>query len=165
MRRTRRTAAIALRKGAPRDLDALVALENDLFTTDRMSRRSLRHALRSPHAALLVADIGGHLAGYALVMFRSGSAVARLYSIGVTRKVSGRGVGSRLLAAAEAAALRRGCGALRLEVQESNRRAAGWYRRSGYSYLARHPAYYEDGSAALRLEKPFGRKHRTRGRS
>ena len=38
------------------DLEAMLALENRVFASDRMSRRSVRHFLSSPNAAVLVAE-------------------------------------------------------------------------------------------------------------
>ena len=75
------SAAAKLRNGRLRDLDALVALENAVFTTDILSRRSFRHFLTAPSAALLVAEAAGTLAGYALVLYPPRSKLARLYSI------------------------------------------------------------------------------------
>jgi [ribosomal protein S18]-alanine N-acetyltransferase len=142
-----------LRHGERADLDALLKLEQDAFATDRMSRRSFRHFMASPSAALIVAEHDGQLAGYALVLFRPPSAVSRLYSIAVTKAHAGQGVGNKLLAAGEAAALRRGCAVMRLEVHEANAPAINRYRRSGYCMFGRRLDYYQDHGVALRFEK------------
>jgi ribosomal protein S18 acetylase RimI-like enzyme len=147
------TPAVRLRRAQAADLDALDALEHRVFATDHLSRRSLRHFLRSPTAAVMVAEHDGDLAGTAIVLFRPRSAVARLYSIAVAPHKGGRGVGPMLLAAAEAEAVERGCGAIRLEVHESNAAAISRYRKSGYREFGRHGRYYEDGGDALRFEK------------
>jgi ribosomal protein S18 acetylase RimI-like enzyme len=141
------------RPGVPADLDALRALERAAFTSDHLSRRSFRHFMASPHAALIVAEAGSRLAGYALVLFRPRSAIARLYSIAVAPAHAGRGVGPTLLAAAEATALRRDCASLRLEVHEANAAAIKRYRTSGYRLFGRHLDYYDDRGNALRFEK------------
>ena len=72
--------------------------------------------LKSPSADVIVAQDDTGLAGNAIVLFRPRSLIARLYSIAVAPAMGGRGVGAMLLAAAEAAALARGCRAIRLEV-------------------------------------------------
>jgi ribosomal protein S18 acetylase RimI-like enzyme len=149
------TPAVRLRQAEEADLDALDALEHRVFATDHLSRRSLRHFLRSPAAAVIVAEHDGDLAGTAIVLFRPRSSVARLYSIAVAPHLGGRGVGPMLLAAAEAAAVERGCGAIRLEVHETNAAAISRYRKSGYRQFGRHARYYEDGGDALRFEKPL----------
>ena len=154
---SKRKAGTHLRRGRLADLDDLTALENTVFTTDRMSRRSFRHVLTSPAATLIVAERAGALAGYALVLFRAGSKAGRLYSIAVAPHLGKRGIGTALLAAAEAAARARRCVAIRLEVHDHNSRAIARYEKSGYRLFGRHRAYYEDGGDALRFEKPLGR--------
>jgi ribosomal protein S18 acetylase RimI-like enzyme len=138
------------------DLDALVDLEALVFAADRISRRGFRRFLASANAGLLVAEHAGRLAGYALVLFRRDSMTARLYSIAVAPDLAGQGVGGRLLAAAEAAAVERRCPRMRLEVHVANAAAIARYRRSGYREFGRYAAYYGDGGDALRLEKRLG---------
>jgi [ribosomal protein S18]-alanine N-acetyltransferase len=134
---------VRVRVAKARDLDALAELEQRVFATDRLSRRSLRHFLQSPTAALVVAaGEGGHLAGTAIVLFRPRSALARLYSIAVAPAMSGRGVASLLLAKAETIARRRGCVAMRLEVHVKNHVAIARYRKEGYQEFGRLRCYY-----------------------
>lgn len=144
---------VVVRKAEPADLEGMLAIEERVFSTDLISRRALRRFLVSPHAAVIAADLGGRLAGYAIVLFRTGTAVARLYSIAVAPECGGRGVGTALLEAAEAAALDRGCLFMRLEVNEANKGAIARYRKLGYRQFGRYERYYEDGSPALRFEK------------
>src|SRR4051794_36430766 len=146
---------VRVRAAEPRDLDALVALEQQVFDTDQLSRRSLRRFLGVPSAELLVAEGRGGLAGTAIVLFRPRSAVARLYSIAVAPHMGGRGVASILLRAAEDCALRRRCGSIQLEVHETNAAAISRYQKSGYREFGRRSRYYEDGGDALRFEKPL----------
>jgi ribosomal-protein-alanine N-acetyltransferase len=142
-----------IRRSRPADLDALWNLENHVFATDRMSRRSLRRLLASPSAVILVAQAGSALAGSAVVLFRANSRIARLYSVAVAPAHGGRGIASALIAAAEKAARGRRCRSLRLEVRESNRAAIGVYRKAGFHQFGRHHRYYEDRGHALRFAK------------
>src|SRR5438067_100632 len=48
---------ICVRPAQPDDLVALLGLEDRAFTTDRMSRRSMRRFLSSPHAQVNVAEL------------------------------------------------------------------------------------------------------------
>jgi [ribosomal protein S18]-alanine N-acetyltransferase len=136
-------------------LDALMQLEHRVFATDRLSRRSLRHLLASSSAEVLVAEEAGRFAGTAIVLFRAGSALARLYSLAVAPHMTGRGIASLLLHAVENHARGRKCLAIRLEVHQSNHPAISRYRKSGYREFGTYPAYYEDGGDALRFEKPI----------
>jgi ribosomal protein S18 acetylase RimI-like enzyme len=146
-------AEIRVRKAERADLDALTDLEQRVFATDRLSRRSLRRFLHSPTAEVIVAEDAGRLAGTAIVLFRPRSLIARLYSLSVAPQMGGRGAGPMLLAAAEAAAFARDCRAIRLEVHVTNHAAIARYRKSGYREVGRIRRYYEDGGDALRFEK------------
>jgi ribosomal protein S18 acetylase RimI-like enzyme len=156
----RKVTRIRVRRARRGDLDSLIELEQRVFATDRMSRNALRRLLGSRSARVMVAEIGGRMAGAAVVLFRTGSSVARLYSIGVAPPMCGKGAAVALLAAAERAALRRKCRCIRLEVHVRNRAAIARYRKSGYRQFDRSRSYYEDGGDALRFEKPL----RLRGR-
>lgn len=146
---------VPIRPATEADLAALVALEQQAFRGDRMSRAQYRRHLRSAGASVLVATAAGDLLGSALVFFRRGSTLARLYSIATAPAARGRGLGARLLAAAEAAARARGCRALRLEVRVDNPAAIGLYERAGYRRIGAYAGYYDDGADAWRYEKPL----------
>lgn len=146
---------MAIRKAKLSDLEALVAIEARCFTSDRLSRRSLRYFLAAPNAATVVAIFKGIVAGYALVSFRKGSKIARLYSIAIDPDFRGRKLGLRLLKAAEQMARLRRARAMRLEVRGRNRPAIALYEREGYRCFGRIADYYEDGATALRYEKPL----------
>jgi ribosomal protein S18 acetylase RimI-like enzyme len=165
--RSARKKSLPIRvRGARRaDLDALLELEQRIFATDRMSRASLRRLLASSTARVIVAEVGGHLVGAAVVLFRSYAAVARLYSIAVAPQMSGKGVAVALLVAAERAALSRKCRCMRLEVHHCNAAAIARYGKSGYRQFGRYGAYYEDGGDALRFEKPLGASRARESRS
>ena len=144
-----------IRDAAPADLDAVEALETRVFDADELSRRSLRYYIGAPTARFLVLEQAGAVIGDAIVAFRRGARVARLYSVAVHPDHAGHGHGRRLLAACERAAAERGAATLRLEVRADNAPAIALYDRSGYAEFGRYDDYYEDGTAALRFEKPI----------
>ena len=146
-------ATPTLRPATASDIDALVRLEDASFETDRISRRSFRNLIDARTAACLVAEIDGRLAGYAMLLFRQGTALARLYSIAVDKAFRGHKLGAVLLAAAEQAAFARDRIMLRLEVREDNQAAIALYRASGYRQFGRYLDYYEDHADAIRFEK------------
>jgi ribosomal-protein-alanine N-acetyltransferase len=153
---------IRVRTAKRADLDALIELEQRIFATDRLSRQSLRRLLGSSSTRVIVAEVGGRLAGAAVVLFRARAKVARLYSIGVAPPMSGRGIAVRLLAAAERAATARRCRSMRLEVHHKNAAAIARYRKSGYRQFGSHACYYEDGGDALRFEKSLAARQQPR---
>jgi [ribosomal protein S18]-alanine N-acetyltransferase len=145
--------SVSVRRSRPTDLDQLSDLENRVFAVNRMSRRSLRWLLASPSAEILVAEAQADFAGAAVVLFRANSKIARLYSLAVVPRLTGRGIGSALVAAVEKAARSRKCQFVRLEVHEKNHGAIVCYRKAGYQQFDRHHEYYEDKGHALRFEK------------
>jgi len=122
--KSRNRSIASIRRGRAADLNDLVELETQVFASDRMSRRSLRHFLAARSATVLVAP-----------------------------QSAGLGLGPSLLAACEQAARARGRQTLRLEVHENNHRAISRYRKAGYRQFGCHAAYYADEGDALRFEK------------
>jgi len=143
------------RNATLQDLPELMRLEGLGFTSDHLSRRSLRRLIQVQSALCLVVEghDAGALLGYGLWLFRSGSSQARLYSLVVDARSQGQGVGRSLLHAGESASRQRGCDRIRLEVNVANNTAIGLYRRLGFAEAGLRPGYYEDGSDALRMVK------------
>ena len=144
---------VVVRAGTRFDIDALLQLEETCFSSDRLSRRSFMRFVSKGAHNLLVADEAGSLLGYVLVLFRSGTSLARIYSIAVSPVARGKGVASQLLEQAEAIAARRYCLFIRLEVASGNTAALELYRKFGYKPFAHIKQYYEDGADAEQLEK------------
>ncbi|WP_082652591.1 GNAT family N-acetyltransferase/peptidase C39 family protein [Aureimonas sp. AU12] len=150
----------AIRPATLDDVDALVALECASFDADRISRRSFRNLLQSRSALVLVAaNAEGALAGYCAILFRAGTALARLYSIAVSRETAGRGLGRALLRRAEREAFERDRIGLRLEVREDNARAIQLYESEQYRPIGRYLDYYADHTTAIRFEKTLRGEH------
>lgn len=151
------SASVRVRRAESSDLDDLVTLEERTFDSDRLSRAQYRRHLDSDSAQVLVASANHRrFLGTAVLFFRKGSGVARLYSLATQPEARGKGVGSALLDAAVQLAGRRGCRALRLEVRTDNLVAIGLYERLGFRRIGRYQRYYEDGADAWRYEKAMG---------
>ena len=146
-------SAVQYRPAVSDDLEPLVALENACFDADKISRRSFRQFLRSPTAQCIVATDGDTLAGYVLILYREGTALARLYSIAVDGRFRGRDIGLELLKRAETAAFDAGRFVMRLEVREDNKQAIRLYKAHGYRQFGTHENYYDDHATALRFER------------
>ncbi|WP_244574681.1 GNAT family N-acetyltransferase [Cohaesibacter sp. ES.047] len=117
-----------------------------------MSRRSFKSFIKTDSSRLLVAvDDHDQLLGYAAVLLRLGSSVARIYSLAVEPEARGRGIGAQLIGGAEAIARENGCSSLSLEVRKDNERAISLYQKHGFEREAELVAYYEDGADGVRL--------------
>lgn len=156
MTRSPAPAAVHVRRAAPSDLDDLVELERTAFDSDRLSRAQYRRHLDSDSARVLVARTDRPcLLGAAVLFFRKGSAIARLYSLASASDARGQGIGAKLMAAAEDAARQHGCRCMRLEVRSDNASAIRFYERLGYHRCGRREDFYEDGSDAWLYRKPL----------
>ncbi len=135
------------------DLDRLVAIEDESFSSDRFSRRTFRYLLTKANAAVQVWEVEGAISGYVILLFNIGISLGRIYSIAVEPAQTGTGIGRHLMAAAEQTALQHHCIALRLEVRADNDSAIEFYKKLGYKQFAIAHDYYEDHADALRFEK------------
>ena len=152
-RRQRSLDKVLVRPAQPADVDALLAIENAAFASDRIERRAFRHAIRSPTIICLVAGKGGAVLGYGIVERRRTSTAARLTSIAVAPEAAGEGLGQRLLTALEREAIAAGARRMRLEVRAGNGAARRLYETAGYRLVETIEDYYEDGAAAHRYDK------------
>lgn len=142
----------SLRRARAGDAPAMLELERN-FPSDRFSPRAVRYLLRTRSAAVWVAESGRRVVGALVLLTRRRSRVARIYSVVVSPRARGRGVGAALIRAAERHARRHGRTAVSLEVRAGNRPARKLYAGLGYTERERLPRYYEDGAAGWRLVK------------
>lgn len=161
--RAKTESAIRIRRADPTDLGAIDRIEQRSFTADRFPRRNLKRLLESPSALTLVAEKGGRAGGFAILLFRKGARVARLYSIAVDPVSRGAGVAGLLLSAAAKAARAEGADRLRLELRPSNTEAMRLYHRAGFTIFERKPGYYADGEDAVRMELALSAGQRATG--
>lgn len=145
--------APAIRAATAADGPRLAALEDRAFSHDRISRRAFRYLLTRANAVVLAATAGEALCGAAVLLFRTGSVRARLYSIAVAPERQRAGTGAALLAAAEAEAAARGARFLRLEVRTDAALVQAFYRRRGFRQTGLRRGYYQDGADAVCMQK------------
>jgi ribosomal protein S18 acetylase RimI-like enzyme len=135
------------------DIETLVALEQQCFEEDRISRRQFRHMLTRANAAVLVEERAGRIVGDVVVLFSRATSVARLYSLAVAADMRGQGVAKSLMHAAEQVAWSKHRAYMRLEVRKDNTAAISLYERHGYRRFGEWLDYYDDHAAAWRYEK------------
>lgn len=148
--------AILIRPAELGDLNALQALEQEAFASDRLARRQLRHLITRAQAVFLIAcndQAPNALLGDVLVLFNRATSVARLYSIAVAESARSQGIGRALVEAAERATWARQRAYLRLEIRRDNLASQRLFEGLGYRRFGVRADYYEDRMAALRYEK------------
>lgn len=147
------SASTTLRVARASDLSELVRLEEETFPSERITPRQMRYLLTRPSATFIVAMNGSRMVGYALVLFREGCSVARLYSLAVCETARGQGLGSQLVEECGKRSVRRGCSMLRLEVRAKDRRVRRLYERLAFSVCGELPRFYEDGADGVRMQR------------
>jgi len=139
-----------VREAREADVAAIQGLLPRLASFPIPSRREPEHLWRGDEALLLswargevptclvhvAEDESGSIVGVTIVSLRgellSGDPSAHLEVLAVSQGSEGRGIGTSLMAAAEAAAIERGATSMTLHVFASNERARLLYERLGY---------------------------------
>ena len=133
---------MSLRPATAADVDALAALEADLFDADAWTPASVEAEVTA--GRVLVADDAG-LSGYVVTL--AAGDVLDLMRIAVRQDRRRHGLAHALL---EAASTDR---RMLLEVSERNAGAIAFYAAEGFTEIARRDRYYRDGSAAVVMER------------
>jgi [ribosomal protein S18]-alanine N-acetyltransferase len=133
------------------DLDAVLALEHELFPEDAWSRALFWSELADaghPGASrtyLVAQDLrDGRITGYAGLAAVAGT--GDVQTIAVARDRWGTGLGARLLTALLRAATAAECHEVLLEVRVDNDRAQRLYRRFGFEPIGFRKGYYQPGN-------------------
>ncbi len=143
-----------LRYADVRDLPALERLEAACFSEHPYRPEFLRWIVENPRAATLVWVEDGAVAGSVMILLENGQ--SRILSIGVHPDRRRRGIGGRLLAAAERVSVERGATVARLEVSTRNDAAIAMYKGRGYRSEGVLLGYYATGEDAFSMRKPLG---------
>lgn len=154
-----------LRRAAADDLDAIMAIERSVFTSDAWSADSMARELVDEHGYYLVAtpaDEPDAVVAYAGLLAPRGSGQGDVQTIAVAPDARSGGLGRALMQALLAEAWRRGARDVFLEVRDDNPVAQALYRSLGFAELGRRRGYYQpDGVDALvmraRLTAPVTR--------
>lgn len=92
-------------------------------------------------------EIAGYIAGNLIIDY------IHVLNIAVAEKYRKRGLGRTFMQKAEQEALKRGLGALTLEVRENNEPAVNLYKKMGYEVKGRREKYYENKHDGLLMWK------------
>lgn len=136
------------------DLDRVLELELALFGAEAWSRQMLAGELAMQPASryYLVAEDGPQIIGYAGLL--AAGSQADVLTIAVAASSWGQGIGSDLLEALFAEAVRRGCTEVFLEVRADNERAQRLYHWWGFADVGiRHGYYQPSGTDAIVMRR------------
>jgi ribosomal-protein-alanine N-acetyltransferase len=147
-----------IRTATAKDLERIVELENLCFPKEHAySRRQLRYLLAKAHSTVLVETSNRVVRGFLIILYKKGTTVAGIETINVDPAHRNKGIGQRLLSAAEEHLRKKGIRKIRLEVAITNTVAINLYEHVGFqkTRLLRHYYhYYHEGSRdAYRMVK------------
>jgi len=120
------------------DLDAVMGIENDIYTHP-WTRGNFVDSLASGYACW-VAERDRELVAYGVVMVGAGE--AHLLNLSVAREAQGAGLGRSLLTLFESRSRDLAARTMLLEVRRSNTRARQLYARAGFEEIAVRRHYY-----------------------
>jgi ribosomal protein S18 acetylase RimI-like enzyme len=144
---------IVVRRAGSTDRGAILELSREAFGEySRDPARTTGGLLERDGAIALVADVGGRVAGFAVVHF-TGDGSAWLDAIAVAPSWRGTGVGQTLLMRAEAESVKRDCRRMGLCTADANLAALALFKKSGYRIARRRSRYYERGQNAVEMER------------
>jgi ribosomal-protein-alanine N-acetyltransferase len=135
------------------DLNALSKLERACFAKDAWPILDLIAVLTFPDIVRLKALENDHMIGFVAGDVHASEGLSWIATIGIAPEYRRRGIGRELLRACEA---RLKTPRIRLSVRASNDGAIRLYEQEGYQRLEVWQGYYNDGEAAIVMEKQRG---------
>jgi ribosomal-protein-alanine N-acetyltransferase len=131
------------------DADAVVAIENESFSSP-WRRETFLELIDRPTAELLVMEhVDEGIVGYAVLWCILDQ--GELANVAIASRMRGRGLGRRLLEQVLDIGRGRGVEMVFLEVRESNAPALGLYRRFGFSEVGHRRGYYDHPKEDARI--------------
>lgn len=160
------TGDMMLKRPEETELRSIAELDGQLFSSSPWGQEAfMRTLLGGPESCLALYESGtedheekrlGEPAGYVLFCIMED---AEIYRIGVRPELRRRGLGRRLLEAAEEACRKQGSRRLLLEVREDNSPALSLYRSCGFGEIYRRKRYYKDPVFdAVMMAKDIGKE-------
>jgi ribosomal-protein-alanine N-acetyltransferase len=139
-----------IRKMSIRDLDAVYALELELFPNP-WPKAFFAADLRVRDTIAYVVENNDGVLAYSMATCMDGR--FHVTNIAVDMRYQRHGIASRLMSLLERTAVENGCQYAYLEVRTTNTPAIGLYKRLGYVIAYRRSHYYIDGDDAYVMEK------------
>jgi ribosomal-protein-alanine acetyltransferase len=141
---------IIIRKMSPGDIDSVLLLQSDSHLS-AWTKSGYINELDRDDSILYVAAVDSAIVGFvAARLITSNVRVHRIeakgegeiLNIAVAKKMRGEGIGTKLLRAVFATAIRKNIGEIWLEVRESNVAAQNFYRANGFSVSGKRKTFY-----------------------
>jgi len=126
------------------EIDTIVEIEQKCFPGKvGYSKRQLEHLILNANSDCLVEKQDGVIRAFLIVTYNQRSLTCNIETIDVDPAFKNRGIGLKLLKAAEIDMKRRGMRWSQLEVSEGNDAALKVYNKAGYTFKERLEGYYK----------------------
>ncbi len=112
-------------------------------------------AIKARDTNVVVAEVKQHVIGFAIMDFGDTSAHLSLLAVKPTHQRCG--IGKRLMAWLEEAALTAGITTVSLELRSNNFAGRAFYRMLGYKELSYIPGYYRGAETAVKMARDIRR--------
>jgi len=133
----------AIRKIIPDDLGRIIELERKCFNENiAYNPRQIKYLITMANSNCLTETVQDILRGFIIVLYKKGSVVAGIETLNVDPIFQGKGIGKKLLMAAEEDMRPNGVKKIRLEVSVSNLSAVNLYEKSGFRKIKMLKNYY-----------------------
>ena len=142
-----------LRRATLGDLDALMALEQEIYPEDAWSAENMARELAGDHTYYLAA-VGddGAIDAYAGLLAPLGTGQGDIQTVTVAPRARRQGLARTLLLQLINEARRRGAEELFLEVRIDNEGAKALYEELGFEQVAVRKGYYKGGIDAVSMK-------------
>ncbi len=126
------------------EIDDIVEIEKKCFPGKvAYSKQQLEYLILNANSDCLVEKENGMIRAFLIVTYRQRSSTCNIETIDVDPAFKNRGIGLKLLKAAEADMKLRGMRWSQLEVSEGNEAALKVYKNAGYTFKERLEGYYK----------------------
>jgi ribosomal-protein-alanine N-acetyltransferase len=126
------------------EIDRIFEIEQKCFPGEvAYSKRQLEYLILNANSDCLVEKQDGVIRAFLIVTYRRGSLTCNIETIDVDPAFKNKGIGLKLLKAAEIDMRQRGMRWSQLEVSEGNEAALKLYRKAGYKFKERIEGYYK----------------------
>ncbi len=142
--------------GSARDINTLLEIENECFTTEAFSRKQISLLLADYNTITIVAVDDGKVLGFIVGQIRPErkASVGHIITIDVLPAYRRQGIGTTLLEAVETIFRQEHLQSSFLEVRKDNSEALGLYAKAGYVNAGKLERYYGNADA-LCMVKPL----------
>jgi ribosomal-protein-alanine N-acetyltransferase len=125
------------------DIEAIFEIEQKCFPGKvGYSKRQIEHLILNANSDCLIEKQDSIIRAFLIVTNRQGSMASSIETIDVDPAFKNKGIGLKLLEAAEIEMRRRGMRWSQLEVSEGNEAALKLYTKAGYKFKERIEGYY-----------------------